>query len=124
MMSELKIVHSAATTDALPDMPLAPESVLEGSPQATGIVLTQSADKRVSSGLWACTAGQFEWTFAWDEFVYVLEGGASIRTESGQTIELRSGDSAHFPLGLKTVWTVTDHIRKVFTVRTPEPLEL
>ena len=123
-MSDLQVKHCVAASASLPDMPLAAESILEGAPQATGTVLTQSADKLVSSGLWECTAGRFEWTFAWDEFVHVLEGGARIKTESGETIELGSGDSAHFPLGLKTEWTITDRIRKVFTVRTTEPLEL
>ena len=51
-MHELKVKHSTASTEALPDMPLAAESIFEGSPRATGTVLTQSADKRVSSGLW------------------------------------------------------------------------
>jgi uncharacterized cupin superfamily protein len=85
-------------------------------------VLVQSADKLISSGLWECTAGEFRWTFGWDEFVYILEGEVTIREEGGATHTLRPGDFAHFPLGLTTHWHVPKYVKKVFTLRTPEPL--
>ena len=54
----------------------------------------------------------------------VLEGEVTITPENGEPFTLRAGDFCHFPLGLKTVWQVDNHIRKTFTIRTPEPLEL
>ena len=109
----------------LPDMPIEPSWIKEGNPVARGTVLNQSADKKVSSGLWSCEPGEFEWHFAWDEFVHVLEGEAEI-TEIGtdNTITLRAGDMTHLPLGLKAHWRVKSKIRKYFVARTPEPLEL
>jgi uncharacterized cupin superfamily protein len=123
-MSELKIAVAARGSGDLPEMPIEPSWILEGLPISHGAVLVQSADKKVSSGLWECSAGRFRWTFGWDEFVHVLEGEATIKPEGGPAITLRAGDTAHFPLGLQTEWLVPRHIRKAFTVRTAEPLVL
>lgn len=123
-MSALSIQMVPRVTGELPDMPIEPSWILEGTPRARGKVLLQSDDRKVSSGLWECTAGRFHWTFGWDEFVHVLEGEVTIAQEGGATVTLKPGDVGHFPLGLKTEWLVPRYVRKVFTVRTPEPLVL
>ena len=109
--------------DLLP-MPIEPSWILEGTPTARGIVQMQSQDKCVSAGFWECTAGRFQWIFGWDEFVYVLDGEVTIREEGGAVHTLRPGDSAHFPLGLKTTWHVPRYVKKFFTLRTPEPFNM
>lgn len=117
-------IQAAKTVDGeLPEMPIEPSWILEGAPEARGRVLVQSADKLVSSGLWSCTAGVFKWEFGWDEFVHVLEGEVTVTEEDGETYTLRPGDTAHFPIGLKTRWQVPEFVKKVFTLRTPQPLE-
>ena len=123
-MSALAIHKVAAYRGELPDMPIEPGWVLEGRPAAQGKVLLQSADKLISSGLWSCTAGRFRWVFSWDEFVHVLEGEVTIREEGGKSYTLKAGDCAHFPRGLKTEWHVPSFVRKFFTLRTPEPLNV
>ena len=123
-MTTLAIQKAAAFNGELPEMPIDPTSIHEGSPEARGTILVQSDDKRLSSGQWSCTAGRFEWTFGWDEFVYILEGEATIQEDGGETYTVRVGDIAHFPLGLKTNWHVPEFVKKVFTIRTPEPFEL
>ena len=70
-MNSLAIHAVRAYKGELPPMPIEPSWIVAGTPTARGTVLVQSADKRVSSGLWECTAGQFQWTFGWDEFVPV-----------------------------------------------------
>lgn len=106
----------------LPPMPIEASWIKSGNPTARGKILVQSADRCVSSGLWECTAGEFQWTFTWDEFVHILEGEVTIREEAGASHTLRAGDIAHFPLGLKTHWHVPRYVKKVFTLRTPQPL--
>jgi hypothetical protein len=123
-MTTLAIQTAEAFQGELPAMPIDPSWILEGTPEAKGTVLLQSADKLISSGLWSCSAGKFNWTFGWDEFVHVLEGEVTITEEGGKTYTLRAGDCAHFPLGLKTEWHVPNFVKKVFTLRTPEPFEL
>jgi uncharacterized cupin superfamily protein len=54
--------------------------------------------------------------------VHIQEGEVTIQEEGAKTVTLRRGDLAHFPKGLKTVWTVPNFVRKVFTLRTDEPL--
>jgi len=54
----------------------------------------------------------------------VLEGEVTITDDEGGSWTLGPGDIAHFPLGLETTWHVPEHVRKVFTIRTSEPLEL
>ena len=123
-MTTLTIQAAAAASGELPDMPIEPSWILAGAPRARGTVLLQSEDKLVSSGLWSCSAGKFKWEFGWDEFVHVLEGEVTITEEGGETYTLRPGDSAHFPIGLKTEWHVPVAVRKFFTLRTPAPLEV
>ena len=117
-------IQTAQCPAELPAMPIEPTWIQEGEPIARGTVLTQSRDKCVSSGFWECTAGKFQWTFGWDEFVYVIEGQVTITEEGGATHTLRAGDIAHFPLGLTTYWHVPEFVKKFFTIRTPEPFEL
>ena len=123
-MTTLAIQTAKAVESELPDMPIEASWILDGNPTARGTVLLQSRDKCVSSGLWECTAGKFQWVFAWDEFVHVLQGEVTITEEGGETYTLGAGDCAHFPLGLKTHWHVPKYVKKVFTIRTPEPFEL
>jgi len=124
-MATLTLHTASAYTGELPAMPIEPSWIKEGNPIARGTVVTQSEDKRVSSGLWSCEPGKFQWIFGWDEFVHLLEGEVEI-TEDGtdNTITLGPGDMAHFPLGMKTHWHVKQAVRKFFVIRTPEPFEL
>lgn len=121
-MSTLTPRHVPASSERLPPMPLPPESILEGQPEAFGRILVQSDDKCVSSGQWECTPGRFTWEFVWDEFVHVHAGHVIVTTPDGGKVELRAGDFATFPRGLKTEWQVLERVHKTFTVRTPEPL--
>ena len=106
------------------DMPIAPEFITAGNPVARGAVFNQSADKTLSSGLWTCEPGEFDWSYTWDEFVYVFEGEVTITEEGGNSYDVGPGDMAHFPLGTKAHWHVKQAIRKFFVIRTPEPFEL
>lgn len=116
---------TSTSVGELQDMPIDPSWIKEGNPVARGTVVSQSEDKKVSSGLWSCEPGKFEWIFSWDEFVHVMEGEVDItEEETGNMITLRSGDMTHFPRGMKTYWNVKQAVRKFFVIRTPEPFEL
>ena len=116
---------TSTSVGELQDMPIDPSWIKEGNPVARGTVVAQSEDKKVSSGLWSCEPGKFEWVFSWDEFVHVMEGEVDITEENtGNLITLRSGDMTHFPRGMKTYWNVKQAVRKFFVIRTPEPFEL
>jgi len=113
-----------ASSVKLVEFPIPKEQILEGNPVARIWIAAQSSDLRVTQGVWDCTAGRFNWNYTWDEFVVVLDGEVTIEEESGKTLILRKGDFAYFPLGLKTKWHVPKYIKKTFTIRTSEPLQL
>ena len=108
----------------LGDFPISANQITEGNPVAKIWINAQTADFKVTQGVWDCTAGEFNWDFTWDEFVMILEGDVTITPEGGQPFTLRAGDFCHFPLGLKTKWHVSKYVKKTFAIRTPEPLKL
>jgi uncharacterized protein len=58
----------------------------------------------------------FDYEFPGDESFVIISGAVSIAlTESGETVELRTGDVASFPKGTQSVWTVREPLEK-FTV--------
>ena len=118
------IVTAAEPAGELPDMPIDAGQITAGNPVARGQVLNQSADKKVSSGLWTCEPGEFDWDYTWDEYVYIFEGKVTITEEGGKSYDVGPGDMAHFPIGLRAHWKVDQKVRKFFVLKTPEPLEL
>jgi hypothetical protein len=123
-MSGMAMQVKAAAELQMAPLPLPPECILDGDPVALAHIMVQSPDRRQSSGIWECTAGKFDFTFPWHEMFRVLEGEVTIEDETGARYTLHAGDFAHFPLGLKTTWTIERHVKKVFFLVTPEPLEL
>jgi uncharacterized cupin superfamily protein len=105
---------------ALLPRPIEPSFIEEGTPVARCVTFAESPDKRLSSGIWECTAGKFQVKFALDEIVHILEGEVRVREDGeGVVYTLRPGDAAYFPLGLTTHWDVPRFVRKFFVVRVP-----
>ena len=109
---------------ALPDMPINPEWILKGNPVAKGTILIQSEDKKMSSGVWECSPGEFSWIFVWDEFARLSEGEVKIEEEGGKVHHLKARDLVHFAVGMKTRWQVIRTVRKTFVLRTAEAFVL
>jgi uncharacterized cupin superfamily protein len=106
------------TPGPLISAPIPPSWILDGGPQARARVLSTSGDGIVESGIWECTAGQFDWEFAFDETVQILEGEVHV-TYREHTAILAAGASAFFPFGAKTRWSVPKYVRKFFSHRYP-----
>jgi uncharacterized protein len=107
-----------------PDWPLETLgiSTIAGSPKGSGKVTYQTSDKLVSGGVWGCSPGTFEVTIGWDEMSYLLEGEIIIEQEGAQPITVRPGDFLMLPKGTKYRWTVKKACKKVFFLRSPEPM--
>jgi uncharacterized cupin superfamily protein len=60
---------------------------------------------------WACDVSTFDWEYDAVEICYILEGHVVVRTDQGET-EIKAGDLATFPKGLRCVWQVSSPIRK------------
>ena len=114
-----KVHIPAAQLDA---WPLPKEILLSGEPQASGTVLSKSADARVVRGLWDCTPGSFRWNWSYDETIVVVSGRATVVLDDGRRVELNPGDMAFFERGQGSVWTIHAPFRKGFHADSPEPL--
>lgn len=106
--------HASAAGVELEPWPLSPDSVLEGSPAASGAVLLRSEDGQKSRGFWRCTPGRFRWTFDYDETLVVLQGRATVVHGTGEVIELAPGVMAFFVRGHDTIWTVHETLLKAY----------
>lgn len=93
-------------TSALPE-----RDVVSGSPFAGSRFVRSFGDVEV--GIWEMTAGGARDVEA-DEVFVVLSGAASIRFDDGREISLRTGDVLSLFKGERTVWTVTETLRKVY----------
>ncbi|MFE4974495.1 cupin domain-containing protein [Kitasatospora sp. NPDC056651] len=93
-----------------------PGEVLAGSPRMSSAVLWQSGDREVVRGVWQVEPSTFTWAFSRNEVLVVLRGSARVRVEGGPELELRPGVVAGFRPGDRTTWTVTETLRKFFTV--------
>lgn len=107
----------SSRTDLAPE-PINPAWIREGSPVARSVILSQSPDGRLLTGLWDCTAGVFTWIYPADEIVQILEGEVRV-TDSAGTRVLGPGSVCYFPHKLETVWEVPKYVKKTFILRFP-----
>jgi len=94
--------------------PINPDWILEGNPIARATTLAIAGDKTLSCAVWECHAGRFKWVYGLDEIVQILEGEVVIEEQNaGRKVHtLRAGDTAFFPDGLTTHWTVIKYVKK------------
>ena len=119
-----RIVSVNAPSTQLDSWPIPKELVVSGDPQAHGLFMWQSDDKRLGSGVWSCTPGSFNWDYTWDETIYLREGEVTITDQDDNRNTYQGGDMIFIPTGTKTRWDVTKTVRKAFHLRSDAPVEL
>lgn len=119
-MSRDIVVATAGTAELNPS-PINSSWVLSGTPDARNRVLAKSQDRTSYVMVWECTPGLFNWHYAQDETVTLLEGEVFISEAGGDERRLGPGDMAFFPAGSKATWRVTKPVRKVAVVREALP---
>lgn len=62
---------------------------------------------------WECEPDAFDWEYTMEEMAYFFEGRVKVITHYGE-VEIKAGDLATFPEGLKCQWKVLEKIRKVY----------
>jgi uncharacterized protein len=112
-MSKGPFVHRVAELGLEP-APLDPETVLEGSPEVSELVLATSSDGRVVRGVWQITPGVVEDVEA-DE-LFVVSGRATVEVEGGAILELEPGVVGVLHAGDRAVWRIHETLRKVFQI--------
>lgn len=92
--------------------PVAADQSVSGSPRTGVHTLTEFGGLEV--GVWEMTPGVMSDVEA-DEVFVVLSGSATIDlADGGETLNVVAGDVVRLAAGARTVWTVTETLRKVY----------
>jgi uncharacterized protein len=107
----MRLLSPDVTTASLAHEPLPGEEVVDGSP--TAAVLTLDTVGGAEVGLWEMSAGTARDTEV-DEVFVVLSGAGYVTFEHGERIDLAPGVAVRLHAGERTVWTVTERVRKMW----------
>ena len=109
-MKPNSVVH-AATID-LEHEPVPAEQSIRGEPTTAADAIDEFRGLEI--GVWEMTPGVVNDVEA-DEVFVVLAGAATVEFADGSdTLRLGPGDVVRLSAGAKTVWTVTETLRKVY----------
>ena len=109
----MRLLSPDVTTASLAHEPLPGEEVVDGSP--TAAVLTLDTVGGVEVGLWEMSAGTARDTEV-DEVFVVVSGSGQVTFEDGERLDLAPGVAVRLTAGERTVWTVTERVRKIWVV--------
>jgi uncharacterized protein len=99
----------------LDTQPVTPDQTVSGQPRTAVHTLTEFGGLEV--GVWEMTPGVMTDVEAEELFV-VVSGSATVEfTDGSPTLQVGPGDVVRLAEGAKTVWTVTDTLRKVYLTR-------
>ena len=91
---------------------VSPDQTVAGTPRTGLRPLGRFGDLEV--GIWEMTPGVMRDVEA-DEVFVVLSGSATVEFDDGATpLSLEAGDVVRLAEGARTVWTVTETLRKVY----------
>jgi uncharacterized cupin superfamily protein len=92
--------------------PVPPDQALSGAPRTAVHRLTDFGGLEV--GVWEMTPGVMSDVEANEVFV-VLSGSGTVEfADGGETLHLRAGDVVRLAAGTRTVWSITETLRKVY----------
>jgi len=102
--------------------PIEPSWIIDGKPEATSCILSQSADGLASTMVWHCTAGKFNWYYDFDETVLILDGAIVLESEGLPACRYVAGDLIFFKDGAHAKWHVESHVKKLAFCRKTSPV--
>jgi len=109
------------TVDLMPRR-IEPSWILEGKPEATSCVLSQSADGLATTMVWHCTEGKFDWFYDFDETVLILDGSIVLESDGMPSTRYTAGDVIFFKDGAHAKWHVEGHVKKLAFCRKTSPV--
>src|SRR5689334_19179680 len=115
------IITASSRELDLEPAPFPAEWVVEGRPEARAKEIARSHDGTMSVVVWSCTNGLFRWDYTVDEMVHIVSGEVFILDHANAERRLGPGDTAFFPAGSRSIWRVTQEVRKVAVCRIAMP---
>jgi len=101
-----------ATALDLDTQPVPPDQTVSGQPRTGVHTLTEFGGLDV--GVWEMTPGVMSDVES-DEMFVVLSGSATVEfAGEDETLHIQAGDVVRLAAGARTVWSVTDTLRKVY----------
>jgi uncharacterized cupin superfamily protein len=116
------LIEIARLSVDLTPRPIEPCWILEGKPEATSCVLSQSADGLATTMVWHCTEGKFDWFYDFDETVLILDGSIVLESDGIPPTRYVAGDVIFFRDGAHAKWHVEGHVRKLAFCRKTSPV--
>jgi uncharacterized protein len=107
----MRLLSPDVTTASLDHEPLPGEEVVDGSPTAAVLTLGSLGEHEV--GVWEMTEGTARDTEV-DEVFVVVAGRGWLTFDDGERIDLAPGVAVRLTAGERTVWTVTERVRKIW----------
>ncbi len=107
----MRLLSPDVTIAPLDHEPLPTGEVVAGSPTAAALTLDTLG--RTQVGLWEMAEGTARDTEV-DEVFVVLSGAGYVTFEHGERIDLAPGVAVRLHAGERTVWTVTERVRKMW----------
>jgi len=107
----MRLLSPDVTTAAVQHEPMPADEVVDGSPTAAVVSLDAVGGAEV--GLWEMSEGTARDTEV-DEVFVVVSGRGSVEFEDGERIDLAPGVAVRLTAGERTVWTVTERLRKIW----------
>ncbi len=98
--------------------------IIEGKPEASSCLLSQSADGLASTIVWHCTEGKFNWYYDLDETILILEGSIVLENDTMRPTRYGPGDVIFFKDGAHAKWHVEGHVKKLAFCRKTQPVWL
>jgi hypothetical protein len=116
------LIEIAKLTVDLTPRPIDPSWILEGRPEASCCVLSQSVDGLATTMVWHCTEGKFDWFYDFDETVLILDGSIVLENDELPPMRYTAGDVIFFKDGAHAKWHVEGHVKKLAFCRKTSPV--
>ena len=120
-MKQASVVAARLDDVELADDPIDPDWIIAGAPEARCGQWSVSTDRTTTTHVWDCTAGRFDWYFAVDEIVHIIDGAVTVSADDFPARTLHAGDAALFRAGTWAVWEVPEYVRKHAILRRDLP---
>ena len=106
-----RLLSPDVLAEPLDHVALPSDDVVAGSP--TAAVLTLDTLGGAEVGLWEMSEGTARDTEV-DEVFVIVSGRGRVSFEDGEHVDLAPGVAVRLTAGERTVWTVTERVRKVW----------